>query len=153
MPRTSTMPPDDTNMWRKVLKRVHPDAGGDHELFIWMNNIKETVGNGDPPPPPPQQPPPQRSNDRESVEVDPMLLFREITDRALSVDEHPYNEVLGVLQRCGGSGCRLKGATYKQLAAIAHRWGMSKSQRYRWYRVAEDVQLSRKHASYIMDEI
>ena len=157
MSRTSTVPPDDAAMWRKVLSRVHPDAGGDHDLFIWISSLKESVGNGDlaPPRPPPREPPPRRpappTEDKDSVDVDPELSFDEITERALAVNEYPYSEVLGVLRTCVGSGRRLKGATYKQLAAIAHRWGLSKSQRYRWYRVAEDVQLSRKHASCIIE--
>lgn len=152
MPRTSTMPPDDAAMWRTILKRVHPDAGGDYELFIWINNLKETVGNGNlpppPPPPPPRQPPPPprqpppRKEDKDSVEVDPTLSFDEITNKALSVDECPFTEVLGALRGCRGSGRGLKGATYKQLAAMAHRCDMTKHQRYRWYRVAEDIQLS-----------
>jgi hypothetical protein len=157
MSRTSTMPPDDTNMWRKVLKRVHPDAGGDHDLFIWISSLKESVSNAQLSPPPPREPPPRppapQTEDRDSVEVDPALSFDEITESALAVNEYPYDEVLSLLRTCAGRGRRHKGATYKQLAAIAHRVGMSKSQRCRWYRVAEDVQLSRKHASHIMDSL
>lgn len=43
-----------------------------------------------------------------------------------------------------------RGATYRQLAAIAHAVGMSKSQRVRWYRIAEGIPLSRRLAGHIL---
>lgn len=39
MSRTPTLPPTEPAMWRKLLARAHPDAGGDHELFIWVCNL------------------------------------------------------------------------------------------------------------------
>ena len=32
-PRTPTLPPTDRNMWRRLVARTHPDAGGDHDPF------------------------------------------------------------------------------------------------------------------------
>ena len=34
-PRTPTHPPNDARMWKRLVSRCHPDAGGDHDLFIW----------------------------------------------------------------------------------------------------------------------
>src|SRR4051794_846546 len=44
-PKIATLPPNEPAMWRKLLARVHPDAGeaGDHDLFIWASNVRETV--------------------------------------------------------------------------------------------------------------
>lgn len=30
-------------MWRRFLARVHPDAGGDEELFVWAKSLEELV--------------------------------------------------------------------------------------------------------------
>lgn len=35
--------PLDKRMWRKVLAAVHPDAGGDEELFKFLNEVREHV--------------------------------------------------------------------------------------------------------------
>jgi hypothetical protein len=32
MTRRPTLPFDDRSMWRRLVGRAHPDAGGDHEL-------------------------------------------------------------------------------------------------------------------------
>ena len=33
-------------MWRMLLAKVHPDAGGDHELFLFACALKEGVCGG-----------------------------------------------------------------------------------------------------------
>ena len=38
--------PNDQGMWRLLLARLHPDAGGDHELFVFANAVKEEVCGG-----------------------------------------------------------------------------------------------------------
>src|SRR5215218_7876446 len=43
MARTPTRPPTDRGMWRRLLARVHPDAGGDDELFVWAKSLEELV--------------------------------------------------------------------------------------------------------------
>jgi hypothetical protein len=30
-------------MWRRLISRAHPDAGGDHELFIWTGAVRDVV--------------------------------------------------------------------------------------------------------------
>ena len=42
-----------------------------------------------------------------------------------------------------------KGASYKQLALIAHRAGLSRAERQEWYGIVESVPLSYPHASYL----
>lgn len=32
---------EDRRMWRLLLARLHPDAGGDHELFLFAYALKE----------------------------------------------------------------------------------------------------------------
>jgi hypothetical protein len=46
-----------------------------------------------------------------------------------------------------------QGATYKTLAAIGHTVGMDKSQRVRWYRIAERVPLSQRHAGHMLSRL
>ena len=38
MSRTLTAAPTDRSMWRRLLHVVHPDKGGDAELFVWVRN-------------------------------------------------------------------------------------------------------------------
>jgi hypothetical protein len=46
-----------------------------------------------------------------------------------------------------------RGASYKKLAAIGHMVGMTKPERGRWYRVAESVPLSDRHAGHILGRL
>jgi hypothetical protein len=46
-----------------------------------------------------------------------------------------------------------RGASYKSLAAIGHTVGMTKAERGRWYRIAEAVPLSQRHAGHILNEL
>ena len=40
-------PFEDYRMWRLLLARLHPDAGGDHELFLFAHALKEeSCGHG-----------------------------------------------------------------------------------------------------------
>ena len=45
MDRTAPIP-NDQRMWRLLLARLHPDAGGDHELFVFASAVKEEVCGG-----------------------------------------------------------------------------------------------------------
>jgi hypothetical protein len=58
------------------------------------------------------------------------------------VEASPYDTVLYRQQRSG--------ATYKQLAAIAHRAGMSKQERIEFYRIGEFIPLTSRHAGHIL---
>jgi hypothetical protein len=46
-----------------------------------------------------------------------------------------------------------RGVSYKSLAAIGHKVGMTKVERGRWYRIAEAVPLSQRHAGHILNEL
>jgi hypothetical protein len=46
-----------------------------------------------------------------------------------------------------------RGASYKSLAAIAYRVGMTKAERIQWYRIAEAIPLSQRHAGHILREL
>lgn len=39
----SARAPTDRVMWRRLLARVHPDAGGDDELFVWAKALEVVV--------------------------------------------------------------------------------------------------------------
>ena len=43
-PRTPTVPLDDPRMWRRLVARTHPDAGGDHELQSLLFLLSYTNG-------------------------------------------------------------------------------------------------------------
>jgi hypothetical protein len=35
--------PDDRTLWKRLLARVHPDAGGDKDLFTWATKVRELL--------------------------------------------------------------------------------------------------------------
>lgn len=37
---------EDRHMWRMLLAKLHPDAGGDHELFLFACALKEGICGG-----------------------------------------------------------------------------------------------------------
>src|SRR5215210_4301785 len=47
MTRTPTVPLDDRAMWRRLVGRAHPDAGGNHELFIWTVATRDAICGGE----------------------------------------------------------------------------------------------------------
>lgn len=38
---------EDRRMWRLLLARLHPDAGGDHALFAFASTIRDEMSGGD----------------------------------------------------------------------------------------------------------
>ena len=34
---------EDSKMWRLLLARLHPDAGGDHDLFVFASALREEM--------------------------------------------------------------------------------------------------------------
>lgn len=161
MSRTPTLPPDDAKMWRKLIARTHPDAGGDHELFIWTGAVKEAICSGDPQArtrPRPQWPGEPRE-DVARVPFDAGGDFEECTRTALRMGAvgMEFARVLSLLADCKPidhlAHEQRRGASYKRLAAIGHIWGMSKAERFRWYRVAEDIPLSDRHAGHILSRL
>jgi hypothetical protein len=79
--------------------------------------------------------------------------FAALTGRALQTGGE-FAPMLGLLRDCwpveGLAHEQARGATYKKLAAIGHAWGMTKAERVRWYRVAESIPLSDRHAGHIL---
>jgi hypothetical protein len=156
-------------MWRKLLARTHPDAGGSHELFIWAGSVRDAVCGGelraDPKPEPRDHPSRRReastnytthADDKPRVPYPTGADFEEVTRTALrrAGDEGPYATVLSLLVDCYPlehlAYEQERGTSYKRLAAIAHTWGMSKAERTGWYRVAEGIPLSDRHAGHIL---
>jgi len=37
----------DRHMWRLLLAKLHPDAGGDHELFLFACAVREGIYRGE----------------------------------------------------------------------------------------------------------
>jgi hypothetical protein len=165
-PRTATLPPTEPAMWRRLLARVHPDTGGDHETFVWAMNLRDVVCSGgaatSPKEEPRPQPPPKKAGESDCVEFDTECDFDELTANALILAKdlpEPYAGVLKLLRGCEEAydgplyDQQGKGATYKQLAAIAHTAGMSKDQRIQWYGIAESVPFSRRHAGHVLSRL
>jgi hypothetical protein len=171
-PRTPTLPLDDKAMWRRLVARTHPDAGGDHELFIWTGVVKDAVCGGqlqvESKPKPSEHSSRRRegsthhatpADDQPRIPYPTGADFEEVTRTALRLvdDNNAYGEVLSLLVDCYPlehlAYEQERGASYKRLAAIAHTWGMSKAKRTGWYRVAEGIPLSDRHAAHILSKL
>ncbi len=163
MPRTQTLPLDEKAMWRRLLARTHPDAGGDHELFIWTGTIRDAVCGLQVQSRPAaghstrsSQPSPSPPDDKPRIPYPPGTDFSEATRRALRV-EGPYATVLASLADCFPlphlAHEEARGASYKRLAAIAHAHGMSPKERSGWYRCAEAIPLSDRAAGHILGRL
>ncbi len=137
-------------MWRKLLTVAHADRNGDHELFIWAMNVREMlcremVRIPDPAPPPEHEPRSSRTPPKAGpacIPFDPRRDFGKLTATILEstdVAPEPYSSVLRLLDDCQPihfgklSEQQGKGASYKQLAAVAHKASMAKEERVRWY--------------------
>jgi hypothetical protein len=85
--------------------------------------------------------------------------FNQVTDAALNLDRAYPAIHLQALKLLEGirywpdSPGQDKGATYKQLALIAHKLGMTYGQRIGWYRICERLQLRQDHAGYIIKQL
>jgi hypothetical protein len=162
MPRTQTRPLDDKAMWRRLVARTHPDAGGDHELFIWTGTVKDAVCGGElrvepkPTARTSQPPSPSPPDDKPRIPYPDGTDFEELTRQALRVGG-PYAAVLSLLASCHPlthlAHEEARGASYKRLAAIAHAHGMTPKERSGWYRCAESIPLSDRHASHILGRL
>ena len=163
-PRTPTLPPTEPTMWRKLLARTHPDAGGSHELFIWTNALRETVEGTLARPryeAPRYEPPPSPApaDDKPRVPYPAGTDFEEATRAALRLADADtlYGAVLSYLADCYPlehlAYEEERGASYKRLAAIAHTAGMSVTERSGWYRVGEEIPLADRHAGHILSKL
>ncbi len=131
-PRTPTHPPNDPKMWRRLVARCHPDAGGDGELFIWAAATRDTICGGELGSETPRREHEDRyrageRRDTERVPFDPFADFASLTDRALSMADavaQPYAYLLRQVADCVPThegtlyDQQRRGATYRQLAAI-----------------------------------
>jgi hypothetical protein len=167
MPRTLTAPPTNRRYWKRLLRRVHPDGGGDDDLFIWVSALHDHVaGNAiEPLPRHARRPPPQHHTSGERVPYEGTydeVGFAFLTTKALAMADEaelgePYARLLRLLTDCSATSeadtvlyrQQNEGAAYRSLAAIAHKAGMSKAQRVRWYGVCESVPFSQRPAGHI----
>ena len=167
MTHTPTLPPDDRGMWRSLVGRSHPDAGGSHELFIWTVATRDAVCGGFN-----AEIPRERqystswdrntSASAERVPFDEDAYHEVLTERAVRMVEavaEPYGLLLRQLADCHPAedgplrDQQRRGATYKSLAAVGHRVGMTKAERIQWYRIAEAIPLSQRHAGHILSRL
>jgi hypothetical protein len=171
MIHTPTLPLDDRGMWRRLISRTHPDAGGDHELFIWTVATRDTICGGDlgdqmlrskRREQPSRRRESPTSSAADHVAFDQFADFKILTDRALSMAEavaEPFGYLLRQVADChptdGGPlhDQQRRGASYKSLAAIGHSVGMIKAERVQWYAIAEAIPLSQRHAGHILSRL
>jgi hypothetical protein len=170
MARTPTHPPTDRLMWRRLLARAHPDAGGTHELFIWTGTVRDVVcslshpagGNPEPTDHPSRRREPSTPSTGARVPFDEDAYLEVLTDRAIKMAEavaEPYGYLLRKLADCHPAEVgplrdqQRRGVSYRSLAAIGHQVGMSKEERVHWYRIAEAVPLSQRHAGHILSKL
>jgi hypothetical protein len=172
-PQTPTLPPNDRGMWRRLVARTHPDSGGTHELFIWTMATRDVVCGGELGTETPRRASHEqhsRGRDTSASSAGERIPFQAklgtqfvaLKNRALAVAEEveePYKILLYLLVDCAEAEdgplfkMQQQGATYRSLAAITYRAGMSKSERVRWYRVAEGIPLSQRHAGHILSQL
>lgn len=161
MTRTPTLPATDPKMWRRIIARAHPDAGGDDDLFIWAGAVRDLVCArfAEPSARPHPEPARDETSEPDRIPWTGAYDFEEVTRTALryaSLGE-PYAALLSLLADCRPlehlSRQQNRGASYRQLAAIGHAWGMTKRKRVAWYRVAEDLALTDRHASHLLGKL
>jgi hypothetical protein len=164
MTRTPTLPPDDRGMWRRLVGRSHLDAGGDHELFIWTVATRDAICGGELEAeiPKVERWAPSTLGTGERVPFDAEASLEILTDRAVAMAEavaEPYGFLLRQVADCEAAedgplrDQQRCGASFKSLAAIGHRVGMTKAERIQWYRIAESVPLSQRHAGHILSRL
>jgi hypothetical protein len=171
MTRTPTHPPDHRGMWRRLVGRAHPDAGGDDSLFIWAMETRDAICGGElgseiPRRERDDQPSRRREGSTpsaaERVPFDQFADFEILTDRAVTMAEavaEPFGFLFRQVADCYPASegplydQQRRGASYKSLAAIGHQVGMSKAERVQWYRIAEAIPLSQRHAGHILSQL
>lgn len=140
---------NNNRMWRKLVARAHPDTGGDHELFIFAMSVRDAVCGA------------ELARKTEAEEPARVPFSREqdfatLTRRALKYPARDYSQILALLRDCDPAhegpllDQQQRGASYKRLAAIAHKLSMTKNERIAWYRVAEAIPLADRHAGHIL---
>lgn len=172
MTRMATPALNDRSMWRRLFLRIHPDQGGDGELFVWTRELLEHIegrtaggcaaclGPGSEPSYKNHGSHRDGRSAPDRVDFPNLADHARITARAVEMASEvgePYARLLESLARCGPSpvGPREErtGATYKQLAYVAHLVGMSARERASWYEIAREIPLSQRHASYLIERL
>jgi hypothetical protein len=172
MAKTLTPAPTDRSMWRRLLRVVHPDTGGEHDLFIWTSALQEHVVGDQIEEPRGRRDPSGATHYQQTERVDFAEAFNrfasheELTRHALKVAESgaiegPYRTILGLLRDCYPAAptdtplprAEHQGASYKQLAYIGHLAGMDGASRMEFYRVAEAIPLSQRHAGHLISRL
>jgi len=157
-------------MWRRLILRCHPDQGGADDLLVWILELRQYVAGDDVDLPRRENEPPRRTTTADSPRLDyaeafnKAESFEDLTRQAVDLAdtlEEPYASVLRLLQDCeelaevAGIMYRQQhqGASYRSLAAIGHKVGMDKQARSYWYRIAEAIPLSQRHAGHILSKL
>jgi hypothetical protein len=149
-------------MWRQLVGRAHPDAGGDYELFIWSVATRDAVCGGELGAELPRRREGAFSGTANRVPFDQFSDFEVLTARALSMAEavaEPFGFLLRQVADCYAVSegplyeQQCHGASYRSLAAIGHMVGMTKAERVQWYSIAEAIPLSQRHAAHIFSRL
>jgi len=157
-------------MWRRLVGRAHPDAGGAHDLFIWAVAVRDVMCNlrdhgaviPEPEDHPSRRREPSTSAAHQRVPFDEEALLEILTDRAVTMAAavaEPYGYLLRQVADCYPASegplydQQRCGASYKSLAAIGHMVGMTKAERVQWYRIASAIPLSQRHAGHILSQL
>jgi hypothetical protein len=148
-------------MWRRLVARTHPDVGGDHDLFIWTMGTRDVVCGSEVGSEIPRRERPT-SSVGERIPFDEDAFLEVLTDRAIAMAEavaEPYGYLLRQVADCYPAedgplyDQQRRGASYRSLAAIGHRVGMTKAERVQWYRIAEAIPLSQRHVGQILSKL
>jgi len=166
-------------MWRLALARAHPDHGGSDQLFVWLTSVREHLLGGaeqdsfgarraDERPHGYEASWDRHAGRRSSggstaepIPFEKAASFSELTARALALAEtagEPYRSLLLLLGDCVEAPPsetvlyrqQERGATYRSLAALAYRAGLSKKERIGLYEVGWAVPLAQRHVGHIL---
>jgi hypothetical protein len=177
VPRTAPPAPlTDQRLWRRLLARLHPDAGGTEELFVFGQAVRERVEAGDLPTvhdvgeKAPARSPAQRrrrarpkaGQDRRPIAFEAArgVPFEELTRRAVDLAgelEEPYRFLFSLLEGCQAPDAQgpahlveeaTTGACYRRMAKVGRLLDLDGAGRMRLYRLAQGVPLSDLHARH-----
>jgi hypothetical protein len=159
----------DPAMWRELLALAHRSHGSD-DFYRWARSLHQHVA-GDAPEDERSsvqlRQPPKHHTDSERVPYKAAFefgSFENLTKHCLLTAEkvaEPYSSLLKHLSDCDPGAPndhvlqrqQKQGATYRQLAYIGRLCDMDKRQRVRWYRIAEGIPLSQRHAGHILGKL
>jgi hypothetical protein len=134
----SSTTPDvlDARMWRLLKARCHPDMGGDHELFVWLDALYVGLEGRGFRASAPEAPPNKveafirACTNAHAEALAPLVFWWEIFNE---IDDSPP-------------------VTKKQVAYIARLVGMTDRERLTFYGVCEAFELTRRAASHLIEE-